>query len=61
LSLPIPTKHPDQRHIERVNLRNPRILHDRNCDKCGVDIKTSYSPDRSEIIYCEKCYENVIL
>jgi hypothetical protein len=33
-SLPIPRKHPDQRNLERMKLRNPRRLHDRNCDKC---------------------------
>jgi hypothetical protein len=55
-SLPIPRRHPDQRHLDRMSLRNPRRLYDRSCDKCGVDIRTTYSPDRSEIVYCEGCY-----
>ena len=59
-NLPIPKKHPDQRHLDRMKLRNPRKLFDRKCDKCGVDIKTTYSPDRKEIVYCEKCYEKEI-
>ena len=54
--LPIPRLCPDQRYLERLSLKNPRRLWDRKCDKCGVDIKTSYAPDRSEIVYCEACY-----
>ncbi len=59
-NLPIPRKHPDQRHLERMQLRNPRKLFDRKCDKCWIDIKTTYSPDRPEIVYCEKCYEKEV-
>lgn len=55
-----PTKHPDIRHQERMKLRNPRKLRDRNCDKCWKDIQTTYSPDRSETIYCEVCYNQEI-
>ncbi|MDD5770253.1 MAG: hypothetical protein PHE25_04735, partial [Candidatus Gracilibacteria bacterium] len=55
-NLPIPKRHPDQRHLDRMALRNPRKLFDRKCDKCGKDIKTTYSPDRKEIVYCEECY-----
>jgi len=55
-NLPLPRLHPDERHKERIALRNPRILYDRNCMKCGAEIKTTYSPDRPEIIYCEVCY-----
>ncbi|HBA45322.1 TPA: hypothetical protein DEG21_01580 [Patescibacteria group bacterium] len=55
-SLPIPRRHPDQRHLDRMNLRNPKKLYDRKCDKCGVDMMTTYSPERPEIVYCESCY-----
>lgn len=55
-SLPIPRNCPDQRHIDRMMLRNPRKLYDRKCDKCLSAIKTTYSPDRSEKVYCEGCY-----
>ncbi|MDD3302344.1 MAG: hypothetical protein PHN31_02230 [Candidatus Gracilibacteria bacterium] len=58
--LPIPKRHPDQRHLDRMSLRNPRKLFDRTCDKCGKDIKTTYSPERPEIVYCEYCYNNEI-
>ncbi len=56
LSLPIPRKCANCRYLERKKLRNPRILHNRTCDKCGVDIQTTFAPDRPEKIYCEKCY-----
>ena len=54
--LPIPTKCPDCRHRDRLNLRNPRKLYDRECNKCTSDILTTYAPDRDEKIMCEKCY-----
>lgn len=54
--IPIPRKHPDQRHKERFDKRNPLHLWDRKCDKCNTDIQTSYSPDRTEKVYCEGCY-----
>ncbi|MCT4616659.1 MAG: hypothetical protein N4A38_00440 [Candidatus Gracilibacteria bacterium] len=55
-NLPIPKKHPDQRHKERLGERNPRKIFDRNCDKCGRDIQTSYPENSPEIVYCEDCY-----
>ena len=59
-NLPIPRKHPDVRHLDRMKLRNPRKLYDRLCDKCSKEIKTTYSPERSEIVYCEECYEKEV-
>jgi len=58
--LPIPRRHPDQRHLDRMNLRNSKKLYDRKCSKCGLDIKTTYSPERPEIVYCESCYNKEI-
>jgi hypothetical protein len=54
--LPIPQKCPDCRYHERMKLKNPRKLWDRNCSKCGASIKTTYSPHRPEIVYCGECY-----
>jgi hypothetical protein len=59
-NLPLPTKHPDQRHKERMELRNPRKLWNRKCMKCWIDIQTSYSLDSKEIVYCENCYNKAI-
>ena len=30
----LPRRHPDQRHYDRMALRNPRKLFNRKCDKC---------------------------
>lgn len=59
-NLPIPRRHPDQRHADIMAMRNPRKIFDRKCDKCEKDIKTTYDPDRSEIVYCEECYNKEI-
>ncbi len=56
MGIPIPRKCPDQRHKERMALRNPRKLWKRNCMKCSKEIETTYSPERPEIVYCEECY-----
>lgn len=55
-SMNLPTKHPDVRHAERMNMRNPRILHERECAECSEKIITTYAPERPEKILCEKCY-----
>ena len=68
LRLPIPEKCFPCRRQDRFIFRNPRKLWHRACmcDKknhfhggalCEVEFETSYSPDRPEIIYCEKCYQ----
>ena len=59
-NLPIPKRHPNQRHLDRIKLRNPRKLYERNCDKCEKDIKTTYSPERRETVYCEECYNREV-
>jgi hypothetical protein len=56
MKVPVPHKCPDCRHINRIKQRNPRSLFNRSCSKCKKSIQTSYSPDRPETIYCEKCY-----
>ncbi|MFK7780437.1 MAG: hypothetical protein QM490_04880 [Candidatus Gracilibacteria bacterium] len=59
-NLPIPKRHPDQRNLDRLEQMNPRKLYDRACDNCKKEIKTTYSPKRPEIIYCEDCYNKEI-
>ena len=56
MGIPIPRICPDQRHKERMTLRNPRKLWARKCMKCQKDIQTTYAPERPEIVYCEECY-----
>lgn len=57
-NLPIPTKHPFQRMLERFRKRNPLKLWKAVCAKCGNEIYTSYFPEKQKEykIYCENCY-----
>lgn len=59
-NLPLPSKHPDQRHKERMSLRNPRTLHERDCAECGKKTITTYVPNRSERVVCEECYRKLV-
>ncbi len=54
--IPLPHLHPDERHLHRMALRNPRKLWKRNCAKCSREIQTTYQPSRPEIVHCETCY-----
>jgi hypothetical protein len=56
IGIPVPHICPDQRHKDRMQTRNPRQLWDRKCMKCGLDLRSTYAPERPETIYCEKCY-----
>lgn len=56
MKLPLPRLHPDERHRRRMALRNPYMLWTRPCMKCKKNMQTSYSPERSETVYCEECY-----
>jgi CxxC-x17-CxxC domain-containing protein len=56
MKLPLPTRCPDQRHLDRLELRNPQRLWQRSCDKCGKGIATTYAPDKTKIVYCRECY-----
>ena len=60
IGVPIPRRCPDQRHKDRMKNRNARKLYDRKCTKCQMNIRSTYSPDRPETIYCETCYQKEI-
>jgi len=60
LNLSIPRKCPECRRKNRFGLVLPPKLYDRECSKCEKEIKTAYSPDRPEIVYCEKCYQQEV-
>lgn len=60
IGVPVPVKSPDQRHKERMALRNPQKLWKRPCMKCTKEVETTYAPERSEIIYCEECYLSTV-
>ncbi|MBI1812382.1 hypothetical protein HYR82_01195 [Candidatus Peregrinibacteria bacterium] len=54
--IPVPRRHPDQRYLDRMAQRRPRKLWKRQCQKCQKNIQTAFSPERTEIVYCESCY-----
>ena len=60
--IPLPRSCPECRHKRRFSLRLPRKLWHRKCMKkgCQNEFETSYSPDRPEIVYCERCYQQEI-
>ncbi len=71
MKIPIPRLHPDERHKRRLEKQNPMKLWQRTCmckkeehhnheGKCEQEFETSYSPDRKEIVYCEKCYQQEV-
>ncbi|MBI3305629.1 hypothetical protein HYZ82_00650 [Candidatus Nomurabacteria bacterium] len=66
----LPRLCPNCRHYERLSLRNSFGLYNRVCmcekkysnheGKCSIEFETSYSPDRPEIVFCEKCYQQEV-
>ncbi|MFZ1019649.1 MAG: hypothetical protein WAN61_01490 [Minisyncoccia bacterium] len=36
------------------------IEHFHRQEKCAVEFETSYAPERPEIVYCEKCYQQEV-
>ncbi len=58
LNVIAPTTCPDCRYKERRSRRNPRKLYKRKCmfASCSTELMSSYTPDRSEVIYCESHY-----
>ncbi|MBI2627412.1 hypothetical protein HYW72_00590 [Candidatus Nomurabacteria bacterium] len=62
MNLPLPHLCPNCRHYQRLKQRNPLKLWHRKCMKegCPNEFETSYAPDRPEIVYCEKCYQQEV-
>jgi len=63
MKLPVPNLCPNCRHYERLTQRNPMKLWYRTCMKEGCDneFETSYSPERPEVVYCERCYQQEVI
>ncbi|MFA6089951.1 MAG: hypothetical protein WC755_08900 [Candidatus Woesearchaeota archaeon] len=55
-NLPIPRRSVHQRYKDRMSLKNSRNLWNRVCAKCGLQIFTTYAPEKPEVVYCEDCY-----
>ncbi|MFA7000151.1 MAG: hypothetical protein WC241_03485 [Candidatus Paceibacterota bacterium] len=62
-NIPLPQYCPNCRHNNRLKQRNPMKLWHRSCMKegCTNEFETSYAPDRPEIVYCEKCYQQEVV
>ncbi|MBP7884917.1 hypothetical protein KAZ93_01890 [Patescibacteria group bacterium] len=58
--LPLPRRHPDQRHADRMALRAPRELRLRTCDKCGHEMISVYEKSNDNKVYCKSCYQKEI-
>ncbi len=56
MGLPLPKRCFDERHKDRILRRNPRKLWARDCAKCKEEMQTTYSPEKPQIVYCERCY-----
>ena len=63
MNLPLPRYCPNCRHHQRLKHRNPLKLYKRTCMKegCSNEFETTYAPDRPEIVYCEKCYQEEVV
>jgi len=68
--LPLPVLCPNCRYYERLKYKFPPNLYRRQCmcdkkhahheGKCPNEFETPYAPERPEIIYCEKCYQQEV-
>ena len=56
MSIKTPKRCQDCRYKQLLRWKNPRHLWKRACADCGAPIESSYSPERPEKVYCEKCY-----
>ncbi len=70
INIPIPRLCSNCRRYQRLKQRNPLKLWHRQCmcnkkhthhtNRCEIEFQTSYAPDRPEIVYCEKCYQQEV-
>ena len=61
MNIALPRLCPNCRFFARKQKQNPIKLWDRTCARCVKAFKTTYAPDRKEIIYCQKCYNQEFL
>ena len=71
MNVPLPLKCPQCRFYRRLRTRNFLQIYKRKCmcdknnhhnhkEKCKEIFESAYSPDRPEIVYCEKCYQQEV-
>ncbi len=59
-SIPLPRRHPDQRHADRMKLRPPRELHLRTCDATWKEILSVYLQDVPFKVYSQEAYSQEV-
>ena len=57
-NIPLPTKHPDIRHQERLARKDPTTLKLIQCDECWEEILSVHEKWKWKRILCEKCFYN---
>ncbi len=60
LGVPLPRRHPEQRHLDRFALRNPRRFAERACSACGADTWTTHLEETGRKVLCEGCFEKAV-
>ncbi|MCX6807481.1 MAG: hypothetical protein NTZ80_01575 [Patescibacteria group bacterium] len=58
-NIPLPSLHPNERHMARFKMLNPTRLRDGLCAKCRKAIQTTFLIG-TENIYCEECYREAV-
>lgn len=59
-NIPVPSRHPDIRHQERIQKLPPRTLYLRHCDKTGKEMLSCYPPNTPFQVYSQEAYEKEI-
>ena len=57
-NIPLPTKHPDIRHQERLARKDWVTMHLIHCDECEEEMLSVHLPWEWKKVLCEKCYYN---
>lgn len=71
INMPLPQYCHNCRYFERIKFVNPLKLWPRQCmcdkenhfhgvGKCKVEFETPYAPERTELVYCEQCYNKEV-
>ena len=57
-NIPLPRKHPNVRHQERITRKDPTMMHLINCDECWEEMLSVHLPWKGKKILCKKCFYN---
>ncbi len=60
LNVSLPPRCFDARYLRRFALRNPRMLHHRECIRCAAALLSPFPPNAPEPIHCERCFLDVM-